>query len=101
MKQQVAPSQAKKANCATFGCTNKLRTGTGRICRQCYRNPIIRERFYPSPKPQRKYIRPCKRPTFFLPGSEGKIQVLQERLSRGESLWHPQDATFYCSGDQE
>jgi hypothetical protein len=31
-------------------------------------------------------------PTEAAPGSEDKIRVLMERASRGQSLWHPDDA---------
>ena len=33
-------------------------------------------------------------PTNQLPGSEGKIEELRERLNKGLPLWHPDDATY-------
>lgn len=32
-------------------------------------------------------------PTHHLPGTPGKLDVLRERLERGEELWHPEDRT--------
>jgi len=57
-----------------------------------------------TPKSQRKkgrykgqgrnsHRKPTKRPTLYLPGTEGKIRVLTERAKRGEHLFHAQDAT--------
>ncbi|MCS7166236.1 MAG: hypothetical protein RMI91_01820 [Gemmatales bacterium] len=33
-------------------------------------------------------------PTAALPGTPGKIEVMAQRAARGESLFHPQDATL-------
>jgi hypothetical protein len=33
-------------------------------------------------------------PTSALPGSIEKVAILQQRASRRESLWHPEDAPF-------
>ena len=35
-------------------------------------------------------------PTQELPGTQGKLDVLQRRLWQGESLWHPQDRTCFA-----
>ena len=45
------------------------------------------------------YCRCCNRPvaaapTSFGPGTQGKIEVLTERESRGQCLWHPGDAAL-------
>lgn len=31
------------------------------------------------------------RPTSCIPGSQGKVDVLHERVARGFPLWHPED----------
>lgn len=36
---------------------------------------------------------PAKSPTFYAPGSKEKIEVLRDRASQGETLWHPLDAS--------
>lgn len=39
------------------------------------------------------YARPLPTPTDAEPGSSQKIDVLAERVARGERLWHPDDNT--------
>lgn len=36
-----------------------------------------------------------KEPTYWPPGSEGKIDVMTDRASNNEQLFHPLDATMY------
>ena len=70
------------------------------LCDPCYRNLAVRLVY-----PAVEYL--CRRgygqtpgcgkrlpidPTGARPGSEEKIQVLSERASRGEALYHPLDA---------
>lgn len=45
-----------------------------------------------SVEPDFRREKPCQ-PTDALPGSAAKVEVLRMRLARGESLWHPDDAT--------
>lgn len=35
--------------------------------------------------------KPASQPTSARPGSSEKIEILRERVSMGESLWHPDD----------
>ncbi len=70
------------------------------LCRSCYARPEIRV-LYPRLKadqdkggmPDLTGGRPHPaEPTDALPGSPEKVDVLAERASRGEVLWHPDDA---------
>ena len=36
-----------------------------------------------------------------LPGSEEKLNVLAERISQGQPLWHPSDRRSYVEGDED
>lgn len=39
-----------------------------------------------------------RHPTWSLPGSEGKVEVLRRRIEAGLPLWHPQDRRDYSQG---
>jgi hypothetical protein len=69
------------------------------LCFGCYNVPDVRERY---PISDHKCARrgvanfcgpaaPCV-PTAALPGTPAKVQVLEERATSGQSLWHPGDA---------
>lgn len=62
------------------------------LCWPCYYNPRIRA-LYPtaSKYPIRTNIMPCLNPTDFLPGSEGKIEVMARRAANRQDLHHPLD----------
>lgn len=71
------------------------------LCTACYRDPVVREEYGAPPRsgggrpwPDADHcgdwgspVTPC----LGLPGSEAKVQALQERAALGISLWHPQD----------
>lgn len=81
---------------------NKVRANRPRgLCYSCYYKPAVREMFPSTSKFARKGagigangITVSDRPTGELPGTEGKIKVLMERVARGEILWHPHDAAL-------
>ncbi|MFM7152440.1 MAG: hypothetical protein ACKO23_21645 [Gemmataceae bacterium] len=69
------------------------------LCWSCYYKPGVRDQFPSTSKYARRGLgngcrRPAlaDRPTNALPGTEEKLRVLEDRASRGLSLWHPQDA---------
>lgn len=77
---------------------NKVNRPRG-LCWSCYYTPGVKDQ-HPSTS---KYARRGRgnltgdapmplAPTLATPGSEEKIRVLEERVRRGESLWHPSDA---------
>lgn len=79
----------------------KMRASKSRqLCYRCFSIPDIRDSYPPNerygPKGEDFYRQvpldpvPCPHP----PGSEGKIAVLAERVSRQLALFHPHDATF-------
>lgn len=74
------------------------------LCYSCYIIPSIKDRY--STKDSRannrghglsiQGIRPMpSTPTVAFPGSPRKIAVLEDRASRGEQLWHPDDLTMF------
>lgn len=88
----------KAANCRH--CNLKKANQSRQLCWACWHRPGVKES-YPDPK-QRKSSRrgveagqskPC-RPTDTLPGTEERFRVLEERVLRGESTKHPNDASL-------
>jgi hypothetical protein len=68
------------------------------LCRICYGTPGVRD-LYPASKFGRRGLGRGYRnaampnePTNAPPGSSEKVEELQRRAIRGESLWHPDDA---------
>jgi len=39
-------------------------------------------------------IKPASKPTFALPGTWQKVEVMRRRVEDGEECFHPDDATF-------
>lgn len=80
-------------------CAKRTKTYPRGLCRRCYLTPAVRAAF-PSRRGERSAgacgsnVTPAPPPaaTAARPGSEEKVLVLQERVSRGWQLWHPQDA---------
>lgn len=78
----------------------KVRSNRPRgLCYSCYYKPSVRAMFPSTSKFARKGAgigvccsKSSAVPTGAMPGSEEKIRVLMERVSRGEDLWHPSDA---------
>lgn len=69
------------------------------LCWSCYYKPGIREQYPSTSKFGRRGVGHSNRrcplpaaPTSALPGSPEKVAILEQRASRGESLWHPNDA---------
>ena len=65
------------------------------LCWTCYYTPGVRERY--APRCHRGledfYGQPeLPVPTRALPGTLEKVVVLEQRASRRQALWHPQDA---------
>lgn len=81
-----------------------------KICLKCYYENLsngveierieigegIREEIYNDYSRNKPYQkRPlAPTPTDYLPGTDGKIAVMEERCRMGYALWHPLDATF-------
>lgn len=78
------------------------------LCKRCYMDRKIRYRYRSIPGPRRPETAPGVvlpssyrmpgTPTQAVPGSEEKIMILQERASRRESLFHPQDLRIHRRG---
>jgi hypothetical protein len=73
------------------------------LCWTCYQDPHIRERYSSTSKFGRRGVLDFygsgglpAAPTGAQPGSLEKVVVLQQRASRRETLWHPDDAL--CGG---
>jgi hypothetical protein len=75
------------------------------LCWSCYYTPGVRDQYPSTSKFARRGVSDFNGqvalptgPTSALPGSPEKVAILQQRASRGEALWHPQDAPMDCSG---
>jgi|SRR5438128_6752805 len=71
------------------------------LCWTCYQALDIRRRYSPVSKFGRRGVldfygvgKLPALPTTALPGSPEKVAVLEQRASRREALWHPNDAPF-------
>jgi hypothetical protein len=71
------------------------------LCWTCYQTLDIRERYSSTSKFGRRGVLDFNgasqlpaAATGALPGSPEKVAVLQQRASRREALWHPEDAPF-------
>jgi hypothetical protein len=83
-------------------CRSKPVTRSRGLCSTCYHRPAV-SALYPSTHPKGMRGngaglmgagRPLPaEPTAEPPGTPGKVSVLESRASRGESLFHPEDAT--------
>jgi hypothetical protein len=70
------------------------------LCWPCYKDADVRNKYPPvldvPPKVTRdqkeRQGRPPRDPTQFEPGTEGKIEVMAERVRRRETCFHPRDA---------
>lgn len=66
------------------------------LCKTCYATPAIK-RLYPPRRRTSEVGLPSRRrqlpvePTEAMPGTDAKIQILEERAARDEYLFHPQD----------
>jgi hypothetical protein len=69
------------------------------LCWRCYYDPEI-TKLYPSESPYANRGRPdttggfvlAADPTAHMPGTPGKVEVLESRAALGVALWHPDDA---------
>jgi hypothetical protein len=85
-------------------CRHCGRKAAGRprgLCWTCYQTLDIRRRYATVSKFGRRGVLDFygsgelpALPTRALPGSPEKIAVLEQRASRRETLWHPNDAPF-------
>lgn len=80
---------------ACLHCGDVRRRYARALCATCYHNHVIR-RMYPRLKesngtPYRYFGDADPKPTDELPGSVGKVAVLEGRVARNERLW--------CAGD--
>ncbi len=82
-------------------CGRKAAGRPRRLCWTCYRSLGIRSRYPTVSKFGRRGVldfygsgKPPAVPTRALPGSPEKVAVLEQRASRRETLWHPEDASF-------
>jgi hypothetical protein len=74
------------------------------LCWSCYYTPGVRDQYPSTSKFARRGVGDFNGqvalpagPTSALPGSPEKVAILEQRASRGEALWHPQDAPMDCS----
>ncbi len=95
-----AARKAKHREKLCLHCHNHSANRPRGLCWHCYHLPGVREQ-YPSRSKfcGNKHGKDCcggyalPEPTDALPGTAEKLVVLEERASRGQRLWHPQDAT--------
>lgn len=92
-------------------CKRRVQKSRG-LCWSCFRNPDVRLRIdYPSEWARLSATRsrapdvsssplPLE-PTHTEPGSDERIEVLSERVMRGESVSHPDDATLGATREWE
>ena len=66
------------------------------LCWSCYYTPSVRDRYQPARIPGFNdfygQADPPLKPTRALPGTLEKVEILEQRASRGQALWHPEDA---------
>lgn len=69
------------------------------LCAACYYVPALRQRYAVRPSKFNAQgsglvppTRPPAVPTEALPGTPEKVEVMRQRLERGEALYHPEDA---------
>jgi hypothetical protein len=79
-------------------CHSSPVTRSRGLCWRCVHTPRIRDLYEPLPPANRsgrshRLSRPCI-PTAAMPGSAEKIQVLTQRATRGEELFHALDASL-------
>ena len=77
------------------------------LCSTCYYLPGVRKR-YPTKRTDAYDLelgevegKPPTVATRALPGSEEKVRILEQRVLRGEQLWHPQDVTLFTARTDE
>lgn len=74
------------------------------LCWVCFYNRDVRD-LYPAKVTSfgSRSLRLGRRgqPTKYLPGTSEKIKVMSRRLARGETLFHPLDATFLSYASSE
>ena len=93
----VSPIKKQKPFCVH--CKKNKAQRSRQLCVKCYDNLEIRNSTPPVTLCGYRglsYLRSPKLatlPTSALPGSIEKIRVMQERLSRGEAVFHPDDLT--------
>lgn len=70
------------------------------LCWTCYYAPGVRDRYPTASKYAKGGVaganvaeKPLPVPTMTMPGSPERAAVMAARAARGESLWHPDDAT--------
>jgi len=70
------------------------------LCFACFGEPSIRVGYMDVPfeKLMGDKRRLARRPTSFLPGTQGKIRVMRRRVKRGEQPCHPDDAREWRVG---
>lgn len=66
------------------------KAGTIPLCLVCAATPLVPQRVAIR-STGRQEVRRLDRPTTHLPGTEGKIAVLERRFEKGFHLWHPND----------
>lgn len=87
-----------------MGCRHCGRLPAGRprgLCWTCYQTLAIRDQYSSVSRFGRRGVLDFygagglpAAPTSALPGSPEKVAVLEQRASRREALWHPNDAPF-------
>ena len=93
----LLPAPAPRPLC--IHCRRYKKTRPRGLCRKCHEDKSIRK-LYPTTSPHGRRMKlypPGPRPlarkaTLARPGSPEKIAVLRERVGRGQSLHHPNDA---------
>ena len=78
---------AQHGNC--IDCGGLLQSYTSTRCKPCW---IASGRPRTRNNDTMKQAPLAEHPTHYLPGTDAKMQVMQERLERGEQAFHPLDA---------
>lgn len=79
-------------------CQQKPANRPRRMCWTCYYTDGVRSLYPSTSKFARRGVRDrfgrqtLPEPTCTLPGSEGKLKVLESRARAGEELFHPRDS---------
>lgn len=80
-------------------CLTRVANYSAQLCRRCYGVEGVRVKYPRGPSGNRglgvgtaSHRLKEPEPTEHLPGTEGKVRVLEERVFRGERLWSARDA---------
>lgn len=88
--------------CKHCGTLTRCYKGRG-LCWKCYGNTAVRAAYSTcdgrEPKPLRGGLKLPAQPTNAVLGSKQKVDVMEARAARGESVFHPDDLTVVDNRD--